>query len=67
MEMEGNEQTLIEKVRQALKGLRYGTVELVVHEGKLVRIERMEKIRINTTWEEDPTGSTGGPLNLNRS
>ena len=65
--MEGpDEQSLVKTIRQALKGLRYGTVQLVLHEGKLVRIERTEKIRINT-WEEDPTGSTGGPSNSNRS
>ena len=30
---------------QALQGLRFGSVELVIHEGHLVQIERREKIR----------------------
>ncbi len=40
-------------LQEALKDLRYGTVQLTVHDGKLVRIERLEKIRL-------PTGLTGG-------
>ena len=34
----------------ALRGLRYGAVEAVVHDGRVVRIERREKVRI----EDDP-------------
>lgn len=47
------EQPLPSLIRRALKDLDYGHVQLVVHEGKLVRIERVEKIRV-------PTGETGG-------
>lgn len=50
----------IETLEEALKGLRYGTVQLTVHDGKLVRIERLEKIRLPTEpiegREEQPTG-----------
>lgn len=30
-----------------LDGLRYGTVELVVHDGKIVQVDRLEKIRFD--------------------
>lgn len=32
-------------VLEALKGLRFGSVELFVQEGRLVQIDRREKIR----------------------
>jgi hypothetical protein len=37
---------LIEQLRVALKSLRFGSVELTVHEGAVVQIERREKVRI---------------------
>ncbi len=46
---------VISAIDRALEGLRYGTVQLTVHDGKLVRIERVEKIRL-----EEPTGITEG-------
>ena len=33
-------------LERALRNLRYGTVQLVVHDGQIVRIERMERIRL---------------------
>jgi hypothetical protein len=32
-------------VLQALRGVRFGSVELVIQDGRLVQIERKEKIR----------------------
>jgi hypothetical protein len=32
-------------IAEALKGLRYGSVEIVVHDAKVVQIERKEKFR----------------------
>ena len=37
---------LLEVVQQAISGLRYGTVEIVVHDSKVVQIERKEKLRL---------------------
>ena len=34
-------------VERALQGLRYGSVQLVIHEGKLVRVERIERVRLS--------------------
>ena len=36
-------------VLDAIKGIRYGSVEIVIHDGKVVQIERKEKVRIGTT------------------
>jgi hypothetical protein len=37
--------TLEEAVRQALAGLRYGSVEITVHNARVVQIERKERFR----------------------
>jgi hypothetical protein len=29
----------------ALRSIRYGTIELVIHEGRVVQLERREKVR----------------------
>lgn len=42
-------------VLQALRGLSFGSVEAVVHDSRIVRIERKEKLRL----EGDP--ETGAP------
>jgi hypothetical protein len=36
-----------EKLLAALKNLRFGSVEITVHEGRIVQIERREKLRLN--------------------
>ena len=36
----------IDRIRTALRGLRYGTVTAVVQDGVIVQVERTEKIRV---------------------
>ena len=36
-----------ERILSALRGLRFGSVEITVHEGRIVQIERKEKERLN--------------------
>lgn len=36
----------LEIVRQKVESLRYGVVQIVVHDGKVTQIERTEKTRI---------------------
>lgn len=33
----------------ALKGIRFGSVEIIVHDSKVVQIERKEKTRFDST------------------
>lgn len=40
--MEWNLQTVIE---ESLTGLRFGSVEIVVHDGRITQIERRERFR----------------------
>jgi hypothetical protein len=37
----------LSKVRDALDGLRFGTVTVVVQDGVVVQVERTEKVRLN--------------------
>lgn len=36
-------------IRQALKEIRYGSIEITIHDSKVVQIERTEKIRLART------------------
>ena len=39
---------LTDKILRALSGIRYGSVEIIVHEGRVVQIERTEKLRLDS-------------------
>ncbi|MEK7323377.1 MAG: YezD family protein [Pseudomonadota bacterium] len=45
---DSDERTL-QKVVEVIKTLRYGSVEIVIHDGKVVQIERREKVRFETS------------------
>jgi hypothetical protein len=45
-------QALLRELRQALRSIRYGAVELVIHDGRVVQLERHEKVRIDTDVTE---------------
>ena len=47
--------TVEKQLEQALRNLRYGTVQLVVHDAQVVRIERTERIRLTDTTEAATT------------
>jgi hypothetical protein len=38
---------LAQRIVQALKDLRYGSVEIVVHDGRVVQFERRERVRFD--------------------
>jgi len=40
-------------VQQKVESLRYGVVQLVVHDGRVTQIERTEKTRINQPGGRD--------------
>ena len=39
--------SLLRELGAALRGLRYGTVELVVHDSLVVQLERRERVRFD--------------------
>ena len=38
--------TAIDSIRDALRGLRFGTVSVIVQDGVVVQVERTEKLRL---------------------
>jgi hypothetical protein len=36
---------LLHELLEALRSIRYGTIELVIHDGRVVQLERREKVR----------------------
>lgn len=44
---------IIDQVGKLIQGMRFGSVEIVIHDGKVVQIERREKVRFN---KEDERG-----------
>ena len=43
-------------VRDALSTIRFGTVTLVVQDGKVIQVDKSEKIRINRAGHIDGSG-----------
>ena len=48
IQSEHHHQDIAEKILLAIKDLRFGSVEVVIHDSKVVQIERKEKIRIDS-------------------
>jgi len=47
-ESKGQQQTeVVEQISTILQGIRFGSVEIVIHDGKVVQIERREKLRFD--------------------
>ena len=45
--MRSDDSTKVEQtILQALKDLRFGSIEIIVHDSKVVQIERREKVRV---------------------
>jgi len=42
-----SDQKVEQKILQAVKSLRYGSVEITVHDSKVVQIERKERFRFD--------------------
>ena len=59
-------QDTVRQLARALRGLAYGSIQLIVHDSQIVRIERLERIRLTGSPEAEPitdgrpTAPTGG-------
>ena len=43
-------------LRDALRSIRFGTVSLVVQDGRVIQVDKSEKIRINRAGHIDGSG-----------
>ena len=41
-----DEQKVVQQVLTALKGMRFGTVQVTVHNGRVTQIDKIERIRV---------------------
>jgi hypothetical protein len=46
-------------LRSHVESLRFGTVQIVVHEGRVVQIERAEKLRFDRPESASPANPAG--------
>ena len=55
----GNEEAKwLELVIQQVGSLRFGVVEIVVHEGRVIQIEKTERLRLDKTPDDRRTDRT---------
>jgi len=54
----GGNQHWLEIVRDQVNSLRFGTVEIVVHDSRVVQIERTERVRLDKLQPESKQGRT---------
>ena len=47
---------LLQELVEALRSIRYGTIELVIHDGRVVQLERREKVRFEHGGSEHRRG-----------
>lgn len=46
---------LTQRIERALRGLQHGAVQLVIHDAQVVRIERVERVRLTVSPEAATT------------
>ena len=51
---EHSESDVDRRILQAVRSLDYGSVEVIVHDSRIVQIERREKVRFDKTAGEQP-------------
>ncbi|OUN00778.1 MAG: hypothetical protein BAA02_05725 [Paenibacillaceae bacterium ZCTH02-B3] len=49
------------RIREAVEGLRYGTVQIVVHDGRIVQIDRTERFRYDAAAEKRRKAAAASP------
>lgn len=46
---------VVQRLMTLSKGLQYGSLHLVVHDGKVTQIERVERVRLEKEKRDDQT------------
>jgi hypothetical protein len=47
-----NIELLSEQIIKLLKNIHFGSLEIIVHDGKVVQVEKHEKFRLNSTEQK---------------
>ena len=51
---QGHDRSWLELVRKQVASLRFGIVQIVVHDSRVVQIERTEKVRLDHPHKDPP-------------
>jgi hypothetical protein len=51
------DQQLAQKILSAIKGMKYGTVQITVHNARVTQIDKIERIRV---VKDEPVNNGGG-------
>ena len=54
-----NDQEVEDAILRSLQGIRYGSVEIIVHDSRIVQIERKEKLRFDANETRASMKSVG--------
>jgi hypothetical protein len=54
------EAELFKQIQHALRGLRFGSVEIVVHDSRVVQLERRERFRFDKALDQRKGGNSHG-------
>lgn len=49
---EGSRMRIEQEILRAINGIRYGSMEIIIHDSKVVQIERKEKVRFDKDRSE---------------
>lgn len=49
-------QKLFAQITEAIQAIRYGCVQITIHDSRIVQIEKVEKIRVSTEADLNPGG-----------
>jgi hypothetical protein len=47
-QMFGEREALVQRLLRAIEGISFGSVEIVIHDSRVVQIERKEKLRFES-------------------
>ncbi len=53
--------SVLQQIESAVRSLRYGTVQITVHDARVVQIDKVEKVRIDPSADLTPGGATTIP------
>jgi hypothetical protein len=56
-----------QQIQDALRGLRYGSVNIIVQDGVIVQVDRTEKRRLRQTGGGQTTNNHAAPTNQQRA
>lgn len=51
----------LERIAESLEGMMFGSVQIVVHEGRIVQVDKTERYRFNQEGSQNTAAPSGAP------